>query len=137
MRAGAVVLLVLASACGISPYRMSAPLEQTQWKLVALNGRPVGGDRPPTVLFESNEQRVLGFTGCNRLAGPYRVEGDDLTIGPLAVTKMACPDMDGERAFVAALEAARHYAIAGRNLALIDAGGTPLAQFSPTSSTAK
>ena len=83
-------------------------------------------------MFETNEQRVHGSGGCNRIAGPYRQEGDDLTIGPLAGTRMACADMATEQELLAALERVRGFAITGRNLALTDADGKPLAQFAPT-----
>jgi heat shock protein HslJ len=126
--------LLLASACGRT-FRMSAPLVQVHWALVALDGRPLqsSGERAPYLVFETNEQRVRGSGGCNRITGTYRQEGDDLTIGPLAATKMACPDMATESAFLAGLERVRHFTIAGRNLTLSDADGRPVAQLLETS----
>lgn len=132
MRVATILLAVLASACTVSPYRVSAPLEQTYWRLVALDGKPVSGSSAHLV-FETNEQRVRGSTGCNRLAGTWRREGDDLTLGPLAVTKMACRDVAGESAFLAAIERVRHASVTGRNLTLSDSAGAPLAQFQESS----
>jgi heat shock protein HslJ len=133
-RNAALAALLLASAC-VGAYRMSAPLVQVHWKLVALDGRPLqsSAENGPYLVFETNEQRVRGSGGCNRITGTYRQEGDDLTIGPLASTKMACPDMATESAFLAGLERVRRYAIAGRNLTLSDADGRPVAQFLETS----
>lgn len=129
MRIAATLLLALASGCG-GALRMSAPLVQVHWTLVALDGRPVtASERGPWLVFETNEQRVRGAAGCNRVTGTYRQEGDDLTIGPLAATKMACPDMATESAFLAAIGRVRHFTITGRNLTLRDADGTPVAQF--------
>jgi heat shock protein HslJ len=132
-RSAALACMLLASACG-GAWRMSAPLVQVHWKLVALDGRPFqsSSEHGPYLVFETNEQRVRGSGGCNRLTGTYRQEGDDLTIGPLAATKMACPDLAAESAFLAALERVRHVAIAGRNLTLSDADGRPVAQFLET-----
>ena len=42
--------------------------------------------------------RVEGFSGCNRFAGSYTLEGDRIRLGPLAGTMMACEGpRDGAR----------------------------------------
>ncbi|MFT3754827.1 MAG: META and DUF4377 domain-containing protein [Pseudoxanthomonas sp.] len=47
-------------------------------------------EQPLTLDFKDG--RIAVSNACNRLAGGFTVEGDQLTVGPLAATKMACPD---------------------------------------------
>lgn len=50
---------------------------------------------------------LVGFGGCNRFFGTYEQSGQSLKIGALASTKMACPDLDREQAFMAKLQDVR------------------------------
>lgn len=126
---GLLAVMVVAMACG----RARVPaFEERPWRLVELDGQRVGGDgdeRVPQLTFQT-DGRVAGLGGCNRLAGTYRVDGDRLTLGPLAATRMACPDaMDVEPAFVAALGRVRGWTIADGRLRLLAADGSTLAAF--------
>lgn len=47
-------------------------------------------DAPPTIAF-GDDDRVSGHTGVNRFSGSYALAGDTLTVGPLAMTRMAGP----------------------------------------------
>ena len=49
---------------------------------------------------------VSGSAGCNDYNGSYTLDGDKVTIGPLATTRKACeqPVMDQETAFLTALQ---------------------------------
>ena len=95
------------------------PLAGTEWIVVELPGGGVARDAPPTLAF-AEDGRVHGFGGVNRLAGGYAVEGDLVTIGPLAMTRMAGPaeQMDQEHRFAAALEGPLSFALAGDALTL-------------------
>ena len=57
-----------------------------------------------TAVFRLN--KVAGSSGCNTYQGPYTTNGSLAAIGPLATTRMACPDdvMTQETAFLAALQ---------------------------------
>ena len=50
--------------------------------------------------------KVSGSSGCNTYQGPYTTNGSIAAIGPLASTRIACPDdvMAQETAFLAALQ---------------------------------
>jgi heat shock protein HslJ len=39
-----------------------------------------------------DDARLTGETGCNSFNRPYQSDGDAISIGPLAVTRAACPD---------------------------------------------
>jgi heat shock protein HslJ len=118
------------AASDTSP-RVTAPLIGTDWKLRDLEGRPAGlgaGNQPATLLLASDSS-ASGFAGCNRFRGTYTLHADSLRLGPLMATKMACAQgTELERAYLAALDSARTYRIAGYTLVLIGTRG-PLASF--------
>lgn len=69
-------------------------LEGTKWTVntvftgdVAANS--VGLDKAYLVFADG---KVTGSTGCNNLHGTAEVSGTDITFGPIATTKMGCPD---------------------------------------------
>jgi len=106
----------------------------TSWRLVRLGADPVAvpeGGRAPYLLLSREGKRVEGYAGCNRVMGTYELEGKKLRFGPLAATKMACPGMEGEQAFLKALEATASWEMLGSSLELYDAGGRLLARFEP------
>ena len=65
---------------------------------------------------------LSGNSGCNTYSGGYKVNGDQITIGPLASTMMACSDpvgvMEQEAQYLAALQSAATYQIEGNVLQL-------------------
>lgn len=58
---------------------------------------------------------VSGTAGCNQFSGGYGIEGNDITIGPLMSTMMACADdvMAQETAVMQALEGAATWSVSG------------------------
>lgn len=105
-------------------------LESVTWRLGDLPGTDpqalAAAPRPVTVRFEAG--RVSGFSGCNNFMGSYTVAGDQLTIGPLAGTMMACPEPEAaiEKAFHAALSGTMRYSIQGEQLTLLATSGSAL-----------
>ena len=77
------------------------------------------------------EGRVAGTTGCNRFSATYRVDGSSLSLGSLAMTRMACiPPRDAvERAMTAGLERTAGYTVTGDALELVDAEGNRVLRF--------
>jgi heat shock protein HslJ len=108
------------------------PLEGTYWRAVELAGKPAPAQDPKReahLLFQA-DGRVSGSDGCNRVSGTYKREGDAVTFGPMAGTRMACPDTgDIERAFGDALQRAARLTVSGDRLELLDAAGLRLAAF--------
>ena len=116
---------------------LSPRLEGAYWKLVELDGEPVDTTacpQEPHLLFHSEESRLSGSGGCNRLAGTYETTGEKLRVRPIAMTRMACEPsvMELEHAVAAALQATDRYRISGGELALCE-GERVLArlQFTP------
>ena len=92
-------------------------LEGVSWEVTGFNnGRsavvsPVVGTAP-TLSFEAGV--VTGHTGCNGFRASYTVSGDQVAIGPAALTRKACPGegvMQQERELVAAIESARTWTV--------------------------
>lgn len=76
---------------------------------------------------------VSGNSGCNTYSGPYTVNGNNIQIGPLASTMMACEDpaglMDQEQQYLTALGTAATYQIEGNVLELRTSDGALAADF--------
>lgn len=82
--------------CGGYTYRGN--LSGTSWQIVNATFNEVGGE---AYRIQFAGGRLTGRAGCNRFSGPYRMAASGrITIGPLAVTRMACPEpqMEIERA---------------------------------------
>jgi heat shock protein HslJ len=100
-------------------------LERT-WRMVNVEGSA------PEIRFSSGaEPRVMGTTGCNRFSGTYKLEkGGRLTVGTVAVTRMACAaeTMEVERRFLEALGRVNGFRIEDGELLLLE-HGWELARF--------
>ena len=107
-----------------------ARLEGTAWQLKELPGPQSAAlgrlTRPVTLRFESG--RLSGFAGCNNFSGSYALDGDQLKIGPVASTQMACPEPGSsiETAFHKALSGTLRYAVDGDHLTATTAAGDTL-----------
>lgn len=64
-------------------------LTNTSWTIVAIGDEAVSGDR---YVLRFEQGRISGRAGCNRFSGSYSQSGETLTAGPLAMTRMACPE---------------------------------------------
>lgn len=95
-----------------------------EWQLIQLGGKSVRPEEGTFSLqFDAEKQTVSGTGACNRLSGNYTTgERRALSIGPLASTRMTCPDMDRERDYAEALEATTHYDMDGPMLLLLSNG---------------
>jgi heat shock protein HslJ len=104
-----------------------ATLTGQDWTLVTLSGAPVPPDLTVSASF-SEDGTVSGSGGCNRYTGPYAVEGDTLTVGPLASTRMSCGPVanDLERTYLSALETAVGFAISGTDMVISTAADVTL-----------
>jgi heat shock protein HslJ len=113
--------------------KASAPagLAGTSWKVMNYNNgkEAVVGLLTATeiTLNFGADNQVSGNSGRNTYSGGYEVSGDALKVGPLASTMMACDQpagvMDQEQQYLAALQNAATFEIAGDTLTIRDAGG--------------
>jgi heat shock protein HslJ len=118
-----------------APAEPSPALEGPEWKLVELGGGPVAPQErnQPGFRLVADGHKVQGSAGCNRMMGSYTLDGSSLKFGPIASTRMACPSMETETKFLAALNATTRYEVAGSNLTLYG-GDAPVARLEATSS---
>lgn len=103
----ALVVATLAAGClGPRPLVPSEVLPGTTWRLVAMDGIPRSGPSVPTLAFDA--QGLSGDTGCNRYFAEALLDGSDLELGPIGVTRRACaPElMDVEARFLELLAGA-------------------------------
>lgn len=79
---------------------------------------------------------LSGSSGCNRYTGSYQVDSDQLQIGALASTMMACLDpaglMEQETAYLQVLSNAASFRLADSKLELLDDDGQVTLVFSET-----
>jgi heat shock protein HslJ len=116
--------------------RYSADLENREWRLVELGGRPAvpsTGMREAGIRFYTDSMRMTGSGGCNQIASTYARDGDQLSFGPIRATRMACADAALNRQeadFLAALQATRRYEIL-RDTLILAREGERLARLAP------
>jgi heat shock protein HslJ len=121
------VLCVLAIV--FSPISMAAAnpidLAGTEWGFAGDTGKSAR-----FVQFRS-EGKLGGYSGCNRFTGTYVQNGNALTMGPLATTRMACPPqiMKREQEFLDLLGKIRHVDRTHLQLILKDGDGNVLAEL--------
>ena len=78
-------------------------------------------DGVPAIEFEMDEKRVSGFAGCNRFFGNFQLAGQELMLGEMGSTMMACPsnNMKLEGQFLEALSGQKlTYNLQGNTLRL-------------------
>jgi heat shock protein HslJ len=107
------------------------PLTGTDWQVSLYNNgkeamvSSLAGTTITLMFVEGGN--VTGNGGCNNYTGDYTLDGNQLTIGELATTRMFCAEpegaMDQETAFLAALQSSTSFQIMGGDLELLDADG--------------
>jgi len=116
--ASGATLLVYSAASG-------SALTEGQWLVTGYNNGQqavvsVAAGSAPTAVF-GTDGTVSGNATCNNFSGPYKIDGDKITIGPLASTMMACASEElsaQEAAYLAALQSAATYQVRGATLDL-------------------
>ena len=104
----------------------SQDLSDTSWDVIAYNN---GKQAVTSVLLGSTitanfgaDGTVSGNSGCNKYNGTYKATGDQIKIGALASTRMACANpagiMEQEALYLAALETASTYKVEGTSVEL-------------------
>ena len=116
----------------------SQDLAGTSWAVIGYNNGKqavtsvIAGSKMD-IQFSQNGT-VSGNSSCNTYSGSYTVNGNQIEIGPLASTRMACGDppgiMDQEAQYLAALGTAATYQIEGNVLELRTSDGALAADFS-------
>lgn len=132
----AIGLAVVLGACSANESAVEGAviheLVGTRWALVQLfgNSASVGADAwEPFIALQSTDARIVGYAGCNRIAGRYQLSGEQLRFSQIASTRMACPEMAVEDALLKALDATVRWSISGDDLELRGQDGAAVARF--------
>lgn len=117
--------------CGQLGYNES--LLNTYWKLTRLNDEPIeiyDDQREPSLILATEENRLSGSDGCNRIMGNFQLREDKLKFSRIASTMMACSQgMETAHAVHFMLEKVRYWQIEGQHLELADIDGNVMARF--------
>jgi heat shock protein HslJ len=113
----------------MTPGNELTSLVGTSWKLLMGANITPPDDVALTLQFEDG--KASGSGGCNRFTGSYEEEGNSISLGGLASTRMACPEeiMSAERAYLAALESASWWSASDSKLVLSDSSGQELLRY--------
>lgn len=119
----ALITALITGCCACRSYQKknNRPLIGTEWQLIKLGGKSITPEPGTfTITLLAEDHRITGVGACNRLMGSYE-EGAKraLKIGQMASTMMACPGMDVEQQFSAALQSTTHYDMDGPMLMLL------------------
>ena len=95
-------------------------LAGTKWR-----GLVNGVDEGATPWLEFVDGRIAGYTGCNMLSGPWRMENNEIRVGPLVTTKRACAGAGNEieRRLLSAMNERAHLTRQGERLVASGPGG--------------
>lgn len=110
-------------------------IEDVQWQLIELNGQsiePEDSQTQPFLVLQSETSRINGNASCNSFNGTYTIMSNQrIEFGDnFAMTRMACPDMNLEQAFVDVLAIVETYAVDGDGSMTLNRGRmAPLAHF--------
>ena len=122
------ILVLSLTACSGVDSTPDDPLNGTSWELMAYRKTKPIPETTITAMFEDG--RVYGSAGCNSYSGSYQVNGDTITVGPTAITEMACLEPEGvmeqEMTFIEFLTGAQTFQFADEQLQIFRADGEAL-----------
>jgi heat shock protein HslJ len=123
-----VFILMLPSAL-----HSAANLAGSEWRPSRIGTLAVPPEASLFVQFKS-AGKLAGHGGCNRFFGQYKIAGNEISIGPIASTRMACaePITTLETAFFSALEGAKTFRRDKTKLVLFNASGQEQASLIQT-----
>ena len=112
----------------------AAPLEGTKWIMssyYAVDGSMHDALPEPPVDATFADGKVSGNGGINQYNGTYEIDGENLSISPLASTMMAGDPavMEQETAYLMALQAAASFETDGGKLTINDGSGEAVLEF--------
>lgn len=120
-----LICLLFTISCSIIPGAGSNQLSGTSWKLVSFSdNKPLPG-KDMTAVFDSEE--IRGSSSCNSYFGSYRIKGNQISIGNLGWTEMACMDPEGimeqEQTIMKLLSESSSFSIQGDKMQITTSSG--------------
>ena len=126
--------LVRVAGSATTSGEVSTGLDGTRWAVVTIADHRVNDNSRAELIFGSDGS-LSGNASCNSFSGSYSLSDQELTVGQLAVTMMACPDQlsELERNFLSILTGTSRFSINAEGLMLItsDDGDSIVARRAP------
>ncbi|PSL35637.1 META domain-containing protein [Chitinophaga ginsengisoli] len=93
VRLTTMLLVLLANTCSQQKVakQQIGSIQDKRWSLVNMNGT-VQEKSPIWLEFDTAAHRFNGNGGCNKVAGEYQLDGNEITFGKVISTRMACVD---------------------------------------------
>lgn len=94
------------------------------WKLTKLSGKEImmeaDQEREVYFILKSNENQIIGFSGCNHFSGSYSFEkGNKINVSKLVSTLKACPNLQfDEHEFFQIFKTPVSYSLKGDKLTI-------------------
>lgn len=105
------------------------------WKLKVIDGveaqTKYKGEREsiPTLSFNFADNKITGNSGCNTYNATFSLNADQLIVGALMSTRMACPNLEGEMQYSQAIADTSSISLATENYLQIAKKGIVLLEF--------
>lgn len=104
------------------------------WNFSSMDETPVslGAKGAPSITFNLKTNQVSGNGGCNRYSGTLAVADNQIKLGLMAATKMACSDLDSEVKLLQRISNATfNYEVNGMMLTLKNSAGELVLEKAP------
>lgn len=92
--------VVLASAALLAGCAAAVPAPAGDihgtWVIEQARAEPILDKRRARLVL-GRDGRLSGHNSCNAMNGTFTLEGDRIRIGPIATTRMACPELQREQ----------------------------------------
>jgi heat shock protein HslJ len=101
----------------LNPFR-SHSISEGSWQLIEIDGAPVRDSKMRLQVTDNNQ--IVGHSGCNRFFGKARFEDDQLYVDGVGMTRMLCADEENkqERTLMNMLEIGVLYEVSKDELTL-------------------
>jgi putative lipoprotein len=128
-----VLVLAVVTTASASALAQAEPLAGSEWRPTEIEGATIADDAGIFLQFAA-DGKVQGSGGCNNFAGSYEIDGEAISVGPLAATRMMCPGpvSDNEDRFFAALQKVAVFERERIRLTLKDDEGNVVVEFIQT-----
>lgn len=122
----------LLTSCQTARQATPSSMVEGEWKITEVNGSAIKAQSSPYIGFNTQEKRVYGNFGCNRISGSFDFNGknEQIEFGQMLSTMMACPDMELEQSILQELNSVECIKFSdNEHVALCDKNRNPLIQM--------